>query len=231
MLPIELISHIARPVSLSMRLMGNIVGDHKLVLVFFGIFPLALARALHGDGRARLRRAGRRVLAARRPCTSARPSRTKSTRLARSAGCGTLDVESTSNRIDSPLISRPNTKPTDQEPSNAPHVQVVRLPRHLRHRRRRLSVGEPRVRAGDGRRPAPIATSGWASAPRWRSVCRRWAAASVRAAPPAPRVEGISRNPQASNKIFTPMILGLALIESLVIYGLVIAFLLYGKIG
>ena len=44
-------------------------------------------------------------------------------------------------------------------------------------------------------------------------------------------VEGISRNPQASGKIFTPRILGLALIESLVIYGLVIAFLLYGKIG
>jgi F-type H+-transporting ATPase subunit c len=44
-------------------------------------------------------------------------------------------------------------------------------------------------------------------------------------------VEGISRNPQAYNRIFTPMMLGLALIESLVIYGLVIAFLLYGKIG
>ena len=44
-------------------------------------------------------------------------------------------------------------------------------------------------------------------------------------------VEGISRNPQAYNKIFTPMILGLALIESLVIYSLVIGFLLYGKIG
>ena len=42
MLPIELISHIARPVSLSMRLMGNIVGDHKLVGVFFGILPLVL---------------------------------------------------------------------------------------------------------------------------------------------------------------------------------------------
>ena len=63
------------------------------------------------------------------------------------------------------------------------------------------------------------------------SACPRWAAASVRDAPPARAVEGISRNPQASNKIFTPMILGLALIESLVIYGLVIAFLLYGKIG
>jgi F-type H+-transporting ATPase subunit a len=42
MLPIEIISHIARPVSLAMRLMGNIVGDHKLVLVFFGIFPFLL---------------------------------------------------------------------------------------------------------------------------------------------------------------------------------------------
>ena len=39
-------------------------------------------------------------------------------------------------------------------------------------------------------------------------------------------VEGISRNPQASNKIFTPMILGLALIESLVLFAFIIAYLL-----
>jgi F-type H+-transporting ATPase subunit c len=38
-------------------------------------------------------------------------------------------------------------------------------------------------------------------------------------------LEGIARNPNASGKIFTPMILGLALIESLVIYALVIAFM------
>lgn len=44
-------------------------------------------------------------------------------------------------------------------------------------------------------------------------------------------LEGISRNPGASGKIFTPMILGLALIESLVIYALVIAFMLVGKLG
>lgn len=43
-------------------------------------------------------------------------------------------------------------------------------------------------------------------------------------------LEGIARNPNASDKIFTPMIIGLALIESLVIYGLVIAFILQGKI-
>jgi F-type H+-transporting ATPase subunit c len=44
-------------------------------------------------------------------------------------------------------------------------------------------------------------------------------------------LEGIARNPSASDRIFTPMIIGLALIESLVIYGLVIAFILQGKIA
>lgn len=43
-------------------------------------------------------------------------------------------------------------------------------------------------------------------------------------------LEGIARNPGASSKIFTPMILGLALIESLVIYALVISFMLLGKL-
>ncbi|MFW5920404.1 MAG: ATP synthase F0 subunit C [Polyangiales bacterium] len=40
----------------------------------------------------------------------------------------------------------------------------------------------------------------------------------------AAALEGIARNPNASGKILVPMILGLALIESLVIYALVIAF-------
>lgn len=39
----------------------------------------------------------------------------------------------------------------------------------------------------------------------------------------AAALEGISRNPAASGKILTPMIIGLALIESLVIYALLIA--------
>jgi F-type H+-transporting ATPase subunit c len=42
-------------------------------------------------------------------------------------------------------------------------------------------------------------------------------------------LEGIARNPSAQPKIFIPMIVGLALIESLVIYSLVIAFILVGK--
>ncbi len=43
-------------------------------------------------------------------------------------------------------------------------------------------------------------------------------------------LDGIARNPAASGKIFTPMIVGLALIESLVIYSLIISFALLGKI-
>jgi F-type H+-transporting ATPase subunit c len=44
-------------------------------------------------------------------------------------------------------------------------------------------------------------------------------------------LEGIARNPGASGKIFTPMILGLALIESLVIYTLLISFFLNGHLS
>jgi F-type H+-transporting ATPase subunit c len=46
----------------------------------------------------------------------------------------------------------------------------------------------------------------------------------------AAALEGIARNPAADKKLFTPMIIALALIESLVIYALVIAFMLQAKI-
>ena len=39
-------------------------------------------------------------------------------------------------------------------------------------------------------------------------------------------VEGIARNPEASGKIMTTMLIGLAMIESLCIYALVVALLL-----
>lgn len=42
-------------------------------------------------------------------------------------------------------------------------------------------------------------------------------------------LDGIARNPAAQPKIFVPMIIGLALIESLVIYAFVISFLMVGK--
>ena len=44
----------------------------------------------------------------------------------------------------------------------------------------------------------------------------------------ATALEGIARNPAAAGKVQTPMIIGLALIESLVLYAFVIAFKILG---
>lgn len=41
-LPVEIISHCIRPMSLSIRLLCNIAGDHLVMGVFVGIFPLLL---------------------------------------------------------------------------------------------------------------------------------------------------------------------------------------------
>ena len=46
----------------------------------------------------------------------------------------------------------------------------------------------------------------------------------------AAALEGIARNPGAADKMFVPMIIGLALIESLVIYTFLIAIFLWIKI-
>ena len=43
-------------------------------------------------------------------------------------------------------------------------------------------------------------------------------------------LEGTARNPEASGKLFVPMILALALIESLVLFTLLIAFSVMSKI-
>jgi len=46
----------------------------------------------------------------------------------------------------------------------------------------------------------------------------------------ASAVEGIARQPEAANRIQTTMIIALALIESLVIYALLMFFMLNGKL-
>lgn len=44
-------------------------------------------------------------------------------------------------------------------------------------------------------------------------------------------MEGIARNPQASGPMFTPMILGLVFIETLVLFSFAVAFLIQGNIA
>jgi F-type H+-transporting ATPase subunit a len=40
MFPIEVISHLARPLSLTLRLAGNMIGDHKVLGLFLGLAPI-----------------------------------------------------------------------------------------------------------------------------------------------------------------------------------------------
>jgi F-type H+-transporting ATPase subunit a len=42
MVPIEIIGHLARPLSLSLRLFGNIMGDHTVILIFFALVPFLI---------------------------------------------------------------------------------------------------------------------------------------------------------------------------------------------
>ena len=67
------------------------------------------------------------------------------------------------------------------------------------------------------------------------SACIAVALASIGAAFGQGRVgaaamESIGRNPNAADKIFLPLVLTLALLEALALYGFVIAILLQGKI-
>jgi F-type H+-transporting ATPase subunit a len=48
--PIEVISHIARPVSLALRLAGNMIGDHKAVGIFLKLTVFIIPVALLGLG-------------------------------------------------------------------------------------------------------------------------------------------------------------------------------------
>lgn len=44
-------------------------------------------------------------------------------------------------------------------------------------------------------------------------------------------VEGISRQPEASGKIMTTMIIGAALIEALAIYALIVFFMVFNRVA
>ncbi len=50
MLPIEIVSHLARPMSLSLRLFGNITGDHLVVGIFLGLVPFVIPSIFYGLG-------------------------------------------------------------------------------------------------------------------------------------------------------------------------------------
>ncbi len=50
MFPIEIISHLARPLSLSLRLFGNMTGDHLVLMIFSSLIPLLVPIVALGLG-------------------------------------------------------------------------------------------------------------------------------------------------------------------------------------
>ena len=50
MLPIELISHIVRPMSLGLRLSGNLSGDHAVLSIFLELVPFGIPVIFYGLG-------------------------------------------------------------------------------------------------------------------------------------------------------------------------------------
>jgi F-type H+-transporting ATPase subunit a len=48
MIPIEIISHLARPFSLTVRLFANIYGEELIIMVFFSLLPLILPLPIMG---------------------------------------------------------------------------------------------------------------------------------------------------------------------------------------
>lgn len=56
------------------------------------------------------------------------------------------------------------------------------------------------------------------------------AAATAQGKATTTALEGIARQPEAASRLQTPMIIGLAFIESLVIYALLMFFLLQGRL-
>ena len=50
MFPVEVVSHCVRPLSLSIRLFGNMIGDHKVVMIFTSILAIGLPIPFMGLG-------------------------------------------------------------------------------------------------------------------------------------------------------------------------------------
>jgi F-type H+-transporting ATPase subunit a len=50
MLPLELISHMVRPVTLGLRLFGNMTGDHAVLGAFIGLVPIGVPMAFYALG-------------------------------------------------------------------------------------------------------------------------------------------------------------------------------------
>lgn len=88
-----------------------------------------------------------------------------------------------------------------------------------------LAAAEGAAAAGDSNRAVAIAISAGIAV-----AIAAFGAALGQGRVGAAAMESIGRNPNAADKLFLPLVLTLALLEALALYGFVIAILLQGKI-
>jgi F-type H+-transporting ATPase subunit c len=88
-----------------------------------------------------------------------------------------------------------------------------------------LAAAEGAAVAGDSNRAVAIAISAGIAV-----AIAAFGAALGQGRVGAAAMESIGRNPNAADKLFLPLVLTLALLEALALYGFVIAILLQGKI-
>ena len=207
MIPIEFISHLARPLSLTIRLYANMFAGEKVTMTFLSLTYFALARRLHGPARLRRIFTGFYFYAARHDLRR------------RSSGARTLMALSV------PSVSPPSPR-ADREPP--PREQF--LYKENTHMTRKIdfsgrsipdAAGQPDFRPNPRRRRNETGIcrsliSPWASLP----ACAAWGREKPSLRPP----KAMARNPGAAAGIRFALILGLVLIESLALYTLVITY-------
>ena len=207
MFVIELISHFIRPATLSIRLMANMFADHAVVGVFFSIVPLFVPVPLMMLGGVRLGRAG--------------------------AGLhvDVRDVHQPGDRARRALGSWRPTFPDFCETESRSGGNPV-MYRNLKA----LTVSifgavalfPTAALAADGSGGGQSGLIAIGAGIAVGMAALGGALGQGRAASAA--LDGIARNPQASAKIFTPMIIALALTESLVLLAWLIAQGLTNKV-
>ena len=88
-----------------------------------------------------------------------------------------------------------------------------------------LAAAESTTAGGDGQVKAAVAIAAGVAV-----AIAAFGAALGQGRVGAAAMESIGRNPNAAEKLFLPLVLTLALLEALALYGFVIAILLQGKI-
>jgi len=88
-----------------------------------------------------------------------------------------------------------------------------------------LAAAEGTIAGGDGQVKAAVAIAAGVAV-----AIAAFGAALGQGRVGAAAMESIGRNPNAAEKLFLPLVLTLALLEALALYGFVIAILLQGKI-